>query len=121
MNGRHRQCLKRLLATVAGRRKDARGSVGVGISPCQRQRGINLGDSSSSAGNQPAMDTKTRNTSSAVADGTSQTGEGEPTAEGHAGQIRSSMMSAGGQEELASEGGGSAGAEVGSISGAGPA
>jgi len=105
---------------VAGGAK-MQGSVGAGNQPVPGQRGINSGDSSSSAGNQPAMDTKARNTSSAVADGTSQTDEAEPTAEGHAGQIRSSMMSVAGQEEHASEGEESAGAEVGSNSGAGPA
>jgi len=105
---------------VAGGAK-MQGSVGAGNQPVPGQRGINSGDSSSSAGNQPAMDTKARNTSSAVADGTSQTDEAEPTAEGHAGQICSSMMSVAGQEEHASEGEESAGAEVGSNSGAGPA
>jgi len=64
------------------------GGAGVGNQPVPGQRGSNAGDSSSSAGNQPAMDTKARTTSSAIADGTSKMEEGEPTAEGHAGQIR---------------------------------
>jgi hypothetical protein len=100
------------------------GGAGVGNQPVPGQRGSNAGDSSSSAGNQPAMDTKARTTSSAIADGTSKMEEGEPTAEGHAGQIRGSMMSVAGQEGLAqlgSEGEGSADAEASPISGAGPA
>ena len=107
-----------------GSRTKPSAGVGSGNQPVPAQRGSNSGDSSSSAGNQPAMDTKARTTSSAIADGTSQMEEGEPTAEGHAGQIRGSMMSASGQEGLAqlgSEGEGSADAEASPISGAGPA
>jgi hypothetical protein len=47
------------------------GGTGAGNQPTPGQRGINTGDSSSTAGNQPAADTKAGNTS-AVVDGTGQ-------------------------------------------------
>jgi len=97
------------------------GGMGVGNQPVPSQRGINPGDSSSSTGNQPAMDTKASNTSASVADGTGQMEDGEPTAEGHAGQIRGSIMSVAGQEQVSSEGGDSADGQESSISGAVPA
>jgi hypothetical protein len=97
------------------------GGMGVGNQPVPSQRGINPGDSSSTTGNQPAMDTKASNTSASVADGTGQMDDGEPTAEGHAGQIRGSIMSAAGQEQVSSEGGDSADGQESSISGAVPA
>lgn len=98
------------------------GGMGAGNQPVPAQRCINSGESSSTAGNRPAMDTKTRNTSSVASVGKSQMDEGELTAQGHAGQIRSSMMSASGQGPLAqlgSEGEGNADAEISSVSGAG--
>ena len=97
------------------------GGMGVGNQPVPSQRGINPGDLSSTTGNQPAMYTKASNTSASVADGTGQMDDGEPTAEGHAGQIRGSIMSAAGQEQVSSEGGDSADGQESSISGAVPA
>ena len=84
--------------------------MGSGNQPVPAQRGTSQGDSSLSAGNQPAMDTKTSNTS-AVGDGTGQMTDGSPTAAGHAGLIRSSIKSATGKDEPASAGEDSAGAQ----------
>jgi hypothetical protein len=86
------------------------GGTGSGNQPTPGQRGINPGDSSSTAGNQPAADTKTSNTS-AVEDGTGQMDDGSPTAAGHADHMRSSMMSAAGKDEHVSAGEDSAGAQ----------
>jgi hypothetical protein len=86
------------------------GGMGSGNQPVPAQRGANQGDSSLSAGNQPASDTKARNTS-AVEDGTGQMTDGSPTAAGHAGLIRSSIKSATGKDEFASAGEDSAGAQ----------
>jgi hypothetical protein len=77
--------------------------MGSGNQPVPSQRGVSPGGSSTSAGNQPAMDTKARNTSAEVSDGTEQMDDGSPTAEGHAGHMRSSLMSAAGHGELASD------------------
>jgi hypothetical protein len=84
--------------------------TGVGNQPTPGQRGINTGDSSSTAGNQPAADTKTSNTF-AVEDGTGQMNDGSPTAAGHADQMRSSLMSVAGKDESVSAGEDSAGAQ----------
>jgi hypothetical protein len=74
-------------ATGAGGKTPA--GMGSGNQPVPAQRGTSQGDSSLSAGNQPALDTKASNTS-AVEDGTGQMTDGSPTAAGHAGLIRSS-------------------------------
>jgi hypothetical protein len=95
-------------ATGAGGKTPA--GPGVGNQPTPGQRGINTGDSSSTAGNQPAANTKTSNTS-AVEDGTGQMNDGSPTAVGHADHMRSSMMSAAGKDELVSAGEDSASAQ----------
>ena len=99
--------------------------MGSGNQPVPAQRGVNQGDSSLSAGNQPAMDTKASNTS-AGEDGTGQMTDGSPTAAGHAGLIRSSIKSATGKDEPVSAGEDSAGAQEspvpvrGSGAGSGP-
>jgi hypothetical protein len=79
------------------------GGASYGNQPVPAQRGINSADSSSTAGNQPAMDTKAGNTSAEVAGGTDQMEGGDSTAAGHAGHIRGSLMSAAGQDEVVSE------------------
>jgi hypothetical protein len=69
------------------------GGAGVGNQPTPAQRGMRPAGSSSAATNQ-----------SAVSDGAGQVNDGEPTAEGHAGQMRSSFMSATEQDQSASAG-----------------
>jgi len=95
-------------ATGAGGKTPA--GMGSGNQPVPAQRGTSQGDSSLSAGNQPALDTKASNTS-AVEDGTGQMTDGSPTAAGHAGLIRSSIKSATGKDEPASAGEDTAGAQ----------
>jgi hypothetical protein len=97
-------------AAAAGAGGKTPAGTGVSNQPTPCQRGINTGDSSSTAGNQPAADTKTSNTS-AVEDGTGQMNDGSPTAAGHAGLIRSSIKSATGKDEPVSAGEDSAGAQ----------
>jgi hypothetical protein len=104
-------------AAVAGAKPS--GGMGIGNQPVPAQRGINPGDSSSTTGNQPAMDTRPSSTFAAVADDTGQMNDGEPTAEGHAGHMRSSLMSAAGREQLSSEGEAGSGARESSVSSAG--
>jgi hypothetical protein len=86
------------------------GGTGSGNQPTPGQRGINPGDSSSTAGNQPAADTKGSNTS-AVADGTGQMSGVSSTAAGHADQMRGAIKSATGKDEPVSAGEDSAGAQ----------
>lgn len=80
------------------------GEMGSGNQPVPTQRGIYSGDSSSTVGNQPAMDTKAGDASAEVAAGADQTDDSDPTAEDHAGQMRSSLMSVAGKDEVVSEG-----------------
>jgi hypothetical protein len=80
------------------------GEMGSGNQPVPAQRGIDSGDSSSTSGNQPVMDAKAGDTSAEVAAGADQTDDSEPTAEGHAGQMRSSLMSIAGKDEVVSDG-----------------
>jgi len=101
-------------AAAAGANAKHTGGTGTGNQPTPGQRGINTGDSSSTAGNQPAADTKGSNTS-AVADGTGQMNGGSPTAAGHADHIRSSIQSAAGEDELVSAGKDSAGEQQSSV------
>jgi hypothetical protein len=95
-------------ATGAGGKTPA--GMGSGNQPVPAQRGTSQVDSSLSASNQPAMDTKASNTS-AVEDSTGQMNDGSPTAAGHAGLIRSSIKSATGKDEPVSAGEDSAGAQ----------
>jgi hypothetical protein len=106
-------------AGAAGAVARPTGGMGGGNQPVPAQRGINPGDSSFIAGNQPAMDAKPSNTFAALADDTGQMDDGEPTAEGHAGHMRSSLMSAAGREQLSSEGEAGADAHESSVSSAG--
>jgi hypothetical protein len=86
------------------------GGTGAGNQPTPGQRGINTGNSSSTAGNQPATGTNTSNTS-AVADSTGQMNGVSATAAGHADQMRGAIKSATGKDEPVSAGEDSAGAQ----------
>jgi hypothetical protein len=97
-------------AAAAGANAKHTGGTGTGNQPTPGQRGINTGDSSSTAGNQPAADTKGSNTS-AVADGTGQMNGVSSTAAGHADQMRGAIKSATGKDEPVSAGEDSAGAQ----------
>ena len=94
-------------AGAGGKTTAGTGSVN---QPTPGQRGINPGDSSSTAGNQPAADTKGSNTC-AVADSTGQMNGVSSTAAGHADQMRGAIKSATGEDELVSAGEDSAGAQ----------
>jgi hypothetical protein len=97
-------------AAAAGANAKHTGGTGTGNQPTPGQRGINTGDSSSTAGNQPAADTKGSNTS-AVADGTGQMNGVSSTAAGHADQMRGAIKSATGKDEPVSAGEDSSGAQ----------
>jgi hypothetical protein len=97
-------------ATAAGASTKHPGGTGAGNQPTPGQRGINTGNSSSTAGNQPATGTNTSNTS-AVADSTGQMNGVSATAAGHADQMRGAIKSATGKDEPVSAGEDSAGAQ----------
>src|ERR1035441_3415119 len=97
-------------AAAAGAGGKTPAGMGSGNQPVPAQRGTSQGDSSLSAGNQPALDSKASKTS-AVEDGTGKMTDGAPTAAGHAGLIRSSIKSATGKDEPVSAKEDSAGAQ----------
>jgi hypothetical protein len=105
----------------AGASRAASSSVGMGSGnqPVPAQRGNNLGSQTSTPAGHPATDAKSGSDASEFAGGNEAWNEDEPTADGHAGQIRGALMGTGGEEEFAGTGVESARGQAGINSGAG--